>query len=100
MDCQKHMVEVGQGVAKGSLHCSLIIVVAIVVADDFSTCIDDVHVVAVGDVGHGDVVAALTPSDDAAFPYNSVHDKEKLSMMTVCGLHAETNAELHPRLLL
>jgi len=89
VDCQKHMVEVGQGVAKGSLHCSLIIVVAIVVADDFSTCIDDVHVVVVvGDVGHGDVVAALTPSDDVAFPYNSVHDKEKVSMMTGLLRHA------------
>lgn len=97
MDCQK-LVEAGQGVAEDSLHCSLIVVVAIVVADDFSTCIDDVDVVAVVD---DDVVAvALTPSDDAAFPYNSVHDKEKLSMMTVCGLHAETNAELQPRLLL
>ena len=97
MDCQK-LVEAGQGVAEGNLHCSLIVVVAIVVADDFSTCIDDV-VVVVDDV---DVAAAvaLTPSDDAAFPYNSVHDKEKVSMMTVCGLHAETNAELLRRLLL
>lgn len=102
VDCQKHMVEAGQGVAKGSLHCSLIIVVAIVVADDFSTCIDDVHVVVAGDVGHGDVVAALTPSDDVAFPYNFVHDKEKVSMMTGLLRHAAEmpNAELQQQLLM
>merc|ERR1712193_537471 len=73
-------------------HCFSVIVVAIVVVDDFSACIDVVAVaVAAGD--------ALAPSGGVVFLYNYDHDKGKVSttMMGDCLLqrHAETNAELN-----
>jgi hypothetical protein len=76
-------------------HCFSVIVVAIVVVDDFSACID-VVAVAVAVVDDGD---ALAPSGGVVFLYNYDHDKEKVSttMMGDCPLqrHAETNAELN-----
>ena len=72
-------------------HCFSVIVVAIVVVDDFSACID-VVVVAVAVVDDGD---ALAPSGGVVFLYNYDHDKEKVSTTMMGDLHAETNAELN-----
>jgi hypothetical protein len=86
-------VVVGPEVVRGMplQHCFSVIVVAIVVVDDFSACIDVVAVVVDDD--------ASTPSGGVAYQCNYDHDKEKVSttMMGDCPLqrHAETNAELN-----
>ena len=68
-------------------HCFSAIVVAIVVVDDFSACIDVVAVVVDDD--------ASTPSGGVAYQCNYDHDKEKVSTTMMGDWYAETNAELN-----
>lgn len=95
-DSNPRPVEVGPEGVRGMplQHYFSAIVVAIVVVDDFSACIDVVAVVVDDD--------ASTPSGGVAYQCNYDHDKEKVSTMMMGDLKhaAETNAEFDELLLL